>query len=62
MYAAYFIFFLGTVLLTQLRILLAFVRVFQTVAHGIILAEERWCVRTFGEAYLVYMKRVRRYL
>lgn len=62
MYVAYFIFFIGCVLLTQSPILLAFVLLFQITAHWIILAEERWCVQTFGSAYLQYMERVRRYL
>lgn len=62
MYVAYFIFFMGCVLLTQSRILLAFVLLFQITAHRIILAEERWCIRTFGDAYRQYMARVSRYL
>lgn len=32
-------------------VLLALVLVFQGSAHWIILAEERWCQETFGEAY-----------
>ena len=61
MYVAYFIFFLGCVLLTQSLLLLCFVLVFQITAHWIIRAEERWCIRQFGNAYLQYMKNVRRY-
>ena len=43
-------------------VLLALVLVFQGSAHWIILAEERWCQETFGEAYRQYRGRVRRYL
>lgn len=62
MYLAYFLFFLGCALLTQSPVLLGFVLVFQISAHWIILAEERWCIQTFGQAYLDYMHNVRRYL
>ncbi len=31
-------------------------------AHWIILAEERWCVESFGESYREYMGSVRRYI
>lgn len=62
MYLAYFIYFLGCVLLTQSFILLAFLIVFQISAHWIILSEERWCVKKFGQAYMNYMKKVRRYI
>lgn len=62
MYVAYFIYFLGCVLLTQSLILLAILLVFQISAHWIILSEERWCVKKFGEAYINYMNKVRRYI
>lgn len=62
MYIAYFIYFLGCVLLTQSWILLGLLIVFQLSAHWIILSEERWCIKKFGEEYLKYMSRVRRYL
>jgi protein-S-isoprenylcysteine O-methyltransferase Ste14 len=62
MYVAYFVYFLGCVLLTRSLILLALLLVFQISAHWIILAEERWCLETFGEAYAEYRSRVRRYL
>lgn len=62
MYVAYFLFFTGCALLTQSPLLFAFVAVFQISAHWIVRAEERWCVQQFGEAYLQYMRRVRRYL
>lgn len=61
-YLSYFVFFSGCVLLTQSVILLGLVLLFQVTAHWIILAEERWCIQHFGEEYLQYMKKVRRYL
>ena len=62
MYIAYFIYFLGCVFLTQSWILLVLLIVFQISAHWIILSEERWCMKEFGEEYVNYMKRVGRYI
>lgn len=62
MYVAYFIFFTGCALLVQSPLLFVLVLVFQVSAHWIILAEERWCAQKFGEEYLGYMEKVRRYL
>ena len=62
MYIGYFLYFLGCVLLTDSLLLLALVAVFQVSAHWIILSEERWCVEKFGEEYILYMNKVRRYL
>lgn len=62
MYVSYFVFFLSCALLTQSLFLLALVLTFQVSAHWIILSEERFCERQFGDAYLTYVKRVRRYL
>ncbi len=61
-YVSYLIYFLGCVLLTQSSILLVLVIIFQVSAHWIILSEERWCVKEFGEEYLSYMEKVRRYV
>lgn len=61
MYIAYFIYFLGCVLLTHSWILLGLLIVFQISAHWIIISEERWCIKKFGEEYIKYMNRVRRY-
>jgi len=61
MYVAYFVYFLGCVLLTQSLGLLGLVFLFQFSAHWIILAEERWCAEQFGGEYEQYKKRVRRY-
>ena len=62
MYVAYFVFFLGCVLLTRSPVLLAALLVFQAAAHWIILSEERWCLQKFGGEYRRYMDRVGRYL
>ncbi len=62
MYIAYFIYFLGCVLLTHSLILLALLVGFQVSAHWIILSEERWCIKKFGEEYIKYMNKVRRYI
>lgn len=62
MYVAYFVCFLGCVLLTQSIPLLLILLVFQVSSHWIILSEERWCSQAFGEEYLQYTQRVRRYI
>ncbi|MEG0324238.1 MAG: methyltransferase [Raoultibacter sp.] len=62
MYVAYFIFFLGCVLLTQSLVLLGIVLVFQISSHWIICSEERWCIEQFGDEYRQYIGKVRRYL
>ena len=62
MYAAYFIYFVGCVLLTQSLVLFIILMVFQISAHWIILSEERWCIKNFGEEYKRYMSDVRRYI
>lgn len=61
MYLAYFLYFLGCALLAWSPLLAVLVLVFQTSAHWIILAEERWCAQQFGEAYIQYTQTVRRY-
>lgn len=62
MYVAYFIYFLGCVLLTRSWGLLLLLITFQISVHWIILSEERWCIREFGEEYIKYMNNVSRYL
>lgn len=61
MYIAYFIYFLGCVLLTNSLILFGLLIIFQISAHWIILSEERWCIKKFGAEYIKYMNGVRRY-
>lgn len=62
MYVAFFLYFLGACMMTRSWLLLAVLLLFQVSVHFMILAEERWCRETFGEDYLEYMKKVRRYL
>ena len=62
MYVAYFVYFCGCALLGHSVLLFALLCVFQLAAHRVILAEERWCIGQFGEEYIQYMKKVRRYL
>lgn len=62
MYVAYFICFLGCAVLTQSFLLFVILLVFQISAHWIILSEERWCIKKFGNEYINYMNQVRRYL
>lgn len=62
MYVAYFLYFAGCALLLQSVALFVLLAVFQASAHGIIKAEERWCLAAFGDAYRAYLGAVRRYL
>lgn len=62
MYVSYFVYFLGCAILTDSWILFVLLIVFQTSSHWIILSEERWCIENFGEEYIKYMSRVRRYI
>jgi len=62
MYLAYFVYYFGCVLLTRSLILFAILFIFQISSHWIILSEERWCIEKFGEEYIDYMHKVRRYL
>lgn len=61
MYVAYFVYFLGCTMLAQSWLLFLFVLVFQFSSHWIIRSEERWCIAKFGEPYIAYMIKVRRY-
>ena len=62
MYVGYFIFYLGIGFLMASYVYLILLTIFQICAHQIILAEEKWCLETFGVSYENYMKKVRRYL
>ena len=62
MYVSYFLCFAGMALLVRSAALTGIVLVFQVSAHWIILAEERWCLETFGADYRRYAEQVRRYL
>lgn len=61
MYIAYFVYFLGCVVLTSSILLFLTLLAFQISAHWIILSEERWCIKKFGRQYVNYMNRVNRY-
>lgn len=62
MYVSYFLCFAGMALLVRSAALAGIVLVFQVSAHWVILAEERWCLETFGADYRRYAEQVRRYL
>ena len=62
MYVAFFLYFLGACMLTRSWLLLAVLLIFQGSVHFMILAEERWCRETFGEPFINYLHKVRRYV
>lgn len=62
MYVSYFLFFAGCALLARSYVLGGIVIVFIFSSHALILAEERWCAESFGEAYGQYRRAVRRYI
>ena len=62
MYLSYFLCFLGMALLSHSWILAGIAAALQISGHWVILAEERWCLTRFGDAYARYMQKVPRYL
>ncbi|QVK16859.1 isoprenylcysteine carboxylmethyltransferase family protein [Mycoplasmatota bacterium] len=62
MYVGFFIYFLGVSLILESIISFILLLIYQFSCHTIIKSEENWCIKTFGEKYLEYMKKVRRYL
>lgn len=62
MYVCYFFYYLGVGLWMNSYLYIALVILFQICTHQIILAEEAWCEETFGESYIEYKEKVRRYL
>ncbi len=62
MYIGYFIYFLGSSIITCSWILFSILLIFQISAHWIILSEERWCLEHFGCEYRQLMNNVRRYI
>lgn len=62
MYISYFICLFGCVLISKSWMLLVLLIIFQISSHWIILSEERWCIKKFGEEYMRYMNKVRRYI
>ncbi|MGM0641270.1 MAG: methyltransferase family protein [Thermotogota bacterium] len=61
MYVSFFIYFLGVSLILNSWIYLAILIILQISVHFIILSEERWCLKEFGDEYNKYMQNVRRY-
>ena len=61
LYVAYFFYFLACTLLLNSLALFITLLILQVATHGIILAEEVWCLATFGESYRLYTTKVRRY-
>jgi protein-S-isoprenylcysteine O-methyltransferase Ste14 len=62
MYISYFICLFGCVLISNSWTLFTLLVIFQISSHWIILSEERWCIKSFGEEYMSYMNKVRRYI
>ncbi len=62
MYVAFFLYFLGCSLLINSLFYFIILLIFQISVHYLILSEERWCIKGFGEEYNKYMKNVRRYI
>ena len=62
MYVAFFLYFLGCSFLINSLFYLVILLIFQISVHYLILSEERWCIKEFGEEYKKYMKKVRRYI
>ena len=62
MYISYFICLFGCVLISNSWTLFILLIIFQISSHWIILSEERWCIKKFGEEYMRYMNKVRRYI
>ena len=62
MYVAFFLYFMGIGMLTGSWLLLFILIIFQVSVHYLILSEERWCIKEFGEEYIKYKNKVRRYI
>lgn len=62
MYVSYLLVLLGIAALAASPVMLALALGFQAAGHRLVLAEERWCRKRFGNPYEAYMGRVRRYL
>ena len=62
MYIAFFLYFLGCSFLIGSWVYFTVLIIFQISVHFLILSEERWCIKEFGEEYKKYMKSVRRYI
>jgi len=61
MYVSFFLYFLGCSILIESLIYFVVLMIFQVSVHFLILSEERWCRKNFGQAYEKYKGSVRRY-
>ena len=61
MYIAFFLYFIGISLLINSWWYFLIVVILQISVHYIILSEERWCLKEFGDEYVKYMRKVRSY-
>lgn len=62
MYVSYLFVLLGIAALAASPAMLALALGFQAAGHRLVLAEERWCRKRFGDPYEAYTGRTRRYL
>jgi len=62
MYVAFFLYFLGCAFMLLSWPMFFVLLLHQYSVHFLILSEERWCLKTFGEDYQKYMVKVARYL
>ena len=62
MYIAFFLYFMSISMLTGSWLFLFILIIFQVSVHYLILSEERWCIKEFGEEYIKYMNKVGRYI
>lgn len=61
MYLGYFFLYIGVGLALQSILYLLLVILYQICVHYLILSEERWCIETYQNSYLDYMKDTNRY-
>jgi protein-S-isoprenylcysteine O-methyltransferase Ste14 len=60
-YIAYFLILFGVACLIGSWTHLVLTVIYQVSTHWLILSEERWCERKFGQAFIDYRKKVHRY-
>jgi len=62
MYVGFFLYFLACCILTGSWLLFIVLVIFQVSVHFLIISEERWCKTQFGQPYIDYFGKVRRYI
>jgi len=62
MYVSFFFYFAACCILTYSLILFSILALFQVSVHFLIISEERWCLNQFGQPYIDYKEKVRRYI